>query len=163
MAGTDATGNVICLESSGNVKAGIVDMDELTGGDDCAPDLAVGDYNSAAQRVGVHGIEDVWGSALQTNYVSYAFKITHPTKAFLANNGTCDSQSCYGEFAIAVDIMNFDQDNSSKTHNAIYRMEAVETGDDTGIFTGAVAYAIMNNSTSQDIASGASRWFFRLY
>jgi hypothetical protein len=34
-------------------------------------------------------------------------------------------------------------------------MEAVETGDDTVIFTGAVAYAIMNNSTSQDIASGA--------
>jgi len=146
--------NVICLESSGNVKAGVVDLDELTGSDDCAPDLAVGDYDSAIQRVGVHGIEDVWGSALQTNYVSYAFKITHPTKAFLANNGTCDSQSCYGEFAIAVDIMNFDQDNSSKTHNAIYRMEAVETGDDTGIFTGTVAYAIMNNSTSQK-ANGA--------
>ena len=56
-------------------------------------------------------------------------------------------QDCYGEHAIAVDIINFDQDNSSKSHNAIYRMEAVETGDNTGVFTGTVAYAIMNNST----------------
>ena len=149
-----AAGNIICVVSLGNTAAGIFDLDDLTGGDDCAPDLAVGDYDSAAERVGVHGIEDVWGAADQNNLVSYAFKFTHPAKAFLANNGTCTTGQCYGEFAVAVDIINFDQDNSTKSHNAIYRMEAVETGDDTGVFTGTVAYALMNNSTSQDIASG---------
>jgi hypothetical protein len=79
---------------------------------------------------------------------------THPAKAHLAGNGTCSSADCYGEHAIAVDIINFDQDNSSKSHNAIYRLEAVETGDNTGVFTGTVAYVIMNNSTNQDIAAG---------
>ena len=64
-AGANATvtaaGNIICVVSLGNTAAGIFDLDDLTGGDDCAPDLAVGDYDSAAERVGVHGIEDVWG------------------------------------------------------------------------------------------------------
>ena len=150
-------GSVICVESSGNVKAGVFDLDELTGGDDCAPNLATGDYDSAVQRVGVEGITDVWthgATASQNNFVSYAFKITHPTASYLSNNSTCTPADCYGEFAVAVDIMNFDQDNSSKTHNAIYRMEAVETGADTGVFTGTVAYALMNNSTDQTITSG---------
>jgi hypothetical protein len=149
-----AAGNVICIISAGNTAAGIFDLDDLTGSDDCAPDLAVGDYESASERVGVNGIEDVWGNAGQDNLVSYAFKFTHGTGAFLANNGTCTTGECYGEFAVAVDIINFDQDNSTKSHNAIYRMEAVETGDDTGVFTGTVAYAIMNNSTDQSVGSG---------
>ena len=101
---------VICLESSGNVASAIVDLDELTGGDSCG----VASYATATQRVGVHGIDDVWGSALQTNLVSFAFQFTHPVKSHLAGNGTCNTQDCYGEHAIAVDIMNFDQDNSSK-------------------------------------------------
>ena len=50
--------------------------------------------------------------------------------------------------------MNFDQDNATKTHNAIYRMEAAETGDNTGVFTGTVAYAIMNNSTTATATAG---------
>jgi len=141
---------VICVESSGNVKAQVVDLDELTGADDCG-DAA---YDQATERVGVHGITDVWGSASQDNLVSYAFQFTHPIKAHLATNGTCNSADCYGEHAIAVDIINFDQDNSTKSHNAIYRIEAVETGADTGVFTGTVAYALMNNSTEQEISSG---------
>jgi len=154
---SDNSGHVICIESRGNVKAGIYDMDDLTGGDDCAPNQTTGDYNSAAQRVGVHGITDVFGStnsASQADLISYAFKFTHPASAHLSSNDTCSGEDCYGEYAIAVDIINFDHDNSSKSHNAIYRMEAVETGDNTGVFTGTVAYAIMNNSTSQDAASG---------
>jgi len=143
---------VICVEASGNVKAQIVDLDEITGGgDDCGVSVTT---NTTTERVGVHGVDDVWGSALSTNQVSYAFQFTHPTKAHLATNGTCSTQDCYGEHAIAVDIMNFDQDNSTKSHNAIYRIEAVETGADTGVFTGTVAYALMNNSTEQEIASG---------
>ena len=134
---------VICLESSGNEKAQIVDMDDLTGGDDCGD----ASYDAKTERVGVHGQEDVWGSALTTNKVSYAFKFTHPSKEHLATNDTCNTKDCYGEYAIAVDIINFDQDNATKTHNGIYRIEAVETGDNTGIFTGTVAYALMNNST----------------
>ena len=116
---------VICLESSGNEKAQIVDMDDLTGGDDCGD----ASYDAKTERVGVHGQEDVWGSALTTNKVSYAFKFTHPSKEHLATNDTCNTKDCYGEYAIAVDIINFDQDNATKTHNGIYRIEAVETGE----------------------------------
>ena len=157
-ATVSAANQVICIVSSGNVKAGVYDMDDLTGSDDCGPDstAATDLWTQASERVGVHGIDDVWGSAGKdgVNLVSYAFKITHPAKGHLSNNDTCNPADCYGEYAIAVDIMNFDQDNSSKTHNAIYRMEAVETGDNTGVFEGTVAYAIMNNSTSQEIGSG---------
>lgn len=146
--------NVICLESSGNIKAQIVDLDEITGGDDCGAGTTGTNYDQATERVGVDGIEDVWGIALDTNLVSFAFKFTHPAQAHLASNGTCSTEDCYGEYAIAVDIINFDHDNATKVHNAIYRMEAVETGDDTGIFTGTVAYAIMNNSTDQSVGTG---------
>ena len=148
---TAGSSQVICLESSGNVKAGILDMDELTGGDSCG---STAPYSQATERVGVHGFKMYGVLHHMDNLVSFAFMFTHPAKAHLAGNGTCSSQDCYGEHAIAVDIMNFDQDNSTKSHNAIYRMEAVETGDDTGVFTGTVAYAIMNNSTSQDAAAG---------
>ena len=137
---------VICLETSGNEKAQIVDLDELTGSDDCGNAV----YDAQTSRVGVHGITDVFGSADKNNFVSYAFKFTHPAQAHLSQNDSCTSGDCYGEYAVAVDIINFDHDNSTKSHNSIYRMEAVETGDNTGIFTGTVAYAIMNNSTSQD-------------
>jgi len=163
-ATTTASANNICIVSSGNVKSGIFDIDDLTGSVDCGNTGYATDYwNANTERVGVHGIEDVWGSALQTNFVSFAFKFTHPATAHLANNGTCSGYQgalaganygdCYGEHAIAVDIINFDQDNATKSHNAIYRMEAVETGDNTGIFTGTVAYVIMNNSTDQSVGT----------
>ena len=47
-------------------------------------------------------------------------------------------------YAVSADIMRFDQDNSSVAHDAVYRIEAVETGADTGVFEGSVAYANMN-------------------
>ncbi len=143
---TASSARVICLETSGNTASAVVDMDELTGSDSCgnAP------YAAATERVGVHGISDVFGSATQESFVSFAFKFTHPAQGHLSQNDTCTSGACFGEYAVAVDIINFDHDNATKSHNSIYRMEAVETGDNTGIFTGTVAYAIMNNSTSQD-------------
>ena len=91
---TAGSSQVICLESSGNVKAGILDMDDLTGGDSCG---STAPYAQATERVGVHGITDVWGSASQDNLVSFAFMFTHPSQAHLAGNATCNSMDCYGE------------------------------------------------------------------
>ena len=51
------------------------------------------------------------------------------------------------DYAIAADFCNFDQNNGSLVHNCIYRLEAVETGADTGIFEGSVEYINMVNST----------------
>jgi hypothetical protein len=51
-------------------------------------------------------------------------------------------------YGLSVDIMHFDQDDTSVAHDAVYRIEAVETGDDTGVFEGTVAYANMGGSTS---------------
>ena len=52
------------------------------------------------------------------------------------------------DYAIAADFCNFDQNNGSLTHNCIYRLEAVETGDNTGVFEGTVEYMMLNNSTT---------------
>ncbi|SVE04087.1 uncharacterized protein METZ01_LOCUS456941, partial [marine metagenome] len=52
------------------------------------------------------------------------------------------------DYAIAADFCNFDQDNGSNVHNCIYRIEAEETGDNTGIFEGTVDYVMLNNSTA---------------
>ena len=51
------------------------------------------------------------------------------------------------DYAIAADFCNFDQDNGSNVHNCIYRIEAEETGDNTGVFEGSVSYVMLNNST----------------
>jgi hypothetical protein len=163
-ATTTTQANVIQVKCDGAVAAGVFDMDDITGSTagigldtpaGCSQNYASGYHAGAStERVGVDGVKDVWGIALDTNMVSYAFKFVHPEKSWLSTNDTCDKHNCYGEFGIAVDIINFDHDNSSKSHNAIYRMEAVETGADTGVFTGTVAYALMNNSTDQTIASG---------
>ena len=58
------------------------------------------------------------------------------------------------DYAISADFCNFDQANGSLTHNCIYRLEAVETGDNTGIFEGTVEYINLNNSTSGGSVSG---------
>ena len=52
------------------------------------------------------------------------------------------------DYAIAADFCNFDQDNGSNVHNCIYRIEAEETGDNTGVFEGTVDYVMLNNSTA---------------
>ena len=58
------------------------------------------------------------------------------------------------DYAIAADFCNFDQNNGSLTHNCIYRLEAVETGNNTGVFEGTVEYMMLNNSTTGGAVSG---------
>jgi hypothetical protein len=58
------------------------------------------------------------------------------------------------DFAITADFCNFDQNNGTLTHNCIYRLNAVETGDDTGVFTGTVEYVNMVNSTAGTSGGG---------
>ena len=77
-----------------------------------------------------------------TNNVGVAFKIEHALGTFL--NTTAD-------YAIAADFCNFDQDNGSNVHNCIYRIEAEETGENTGVFEGSVDYVMLNNSTAAGI------------
>ena len=56
------------------------------------------------------------------------------------------------DYAIAADFCNFDQNNGSLVHNCIYRLEAEETGANTGIFEGTVEYINMVNSTTGSTA-----------
>ena len=58
------------------------------------------------------------------------------------------------DYAIYADFCNFDQDNGSLTHNCMYRLEAVETGENTGIFEGTVEYINLTNSTTGGTTSG---------
>ncbi len=76
-----------------------------------------------------------------SNFVTVAFKMTH---AVGDNLGVSD------DYAISADFCNFDQNNGSLTHNCIYRIEAVETGANTGIFEGTVDYINLNNSTRRE-------------
>ena len=71
--------------------------------------------------------------------------MTHPVGTYL--NATAD-------YAIAADFCNFDQDNGSNVHNCIYRIEAEETGDNTGVYVGSVSYVMLNNSTAADTDNG---------
>jgi len=140
--GTGSTTNVISLVSSGNAKSGIFDLDDSTGNS-----AGLASIDSASDsKLGVEDTADAVGTSAidATHSSSVVFMITHPAGATLATNGTCDNVSCWGEYAIAIDIVNWDPDNSSDTHNGIYRLEAVETGDNTGVFSGDVSYALLN-------------------
>jgi hypothetical protein len=149
---------VIFLVGTGNAKSGIFDMDDTTGDTAAASGTTTVD-GAATEKVGVEDTQDVFGSALSSNQVNFMFEITHPSKGNLGANGTCNSQACFGEYAIAIDIVNWDQDNDSDVHNAIYRLAAEETGDNTGVFTGTVEYAILNtalDTTGTGDPSGSS-------
>ena len=82
-----------------------------------------------------------------TNLATINFKFTHAATDSSGFTETFD-------YAIAADICNFDQNNGSLVHNCIYRLEAVETGDNTGIFEGTVEYITLNNSTTGGSVSG---------
>jgi hypothetical protein len=164
--GSTATGNklgdAIPLVSSGNTKAGIFDLDAGTGDSTGAAAVVAAD---TASQVGVEDELDAFTNVASSNTaglsagsVQFIFQITHPAAKTLASNGTCNSESCYGEYAIAIDIINFDIDNASDVHNAIYRLEAEETGDNTGVFSGEVTYAILNtaNATNSGACSSGS-------
>jgi hypothetical protein len=84
-----------------------------------------------------------------TAYATVHFKITHDASATDTTDGH-GQLAKNADFAIAADLCNFDQNNGSDTHNCIYRIEAEETGENTGVFEGTVEYIQLNNSTNYD-------------
>ena len=130
---TDHASGAITIVNTGNVRSGVYDLD----------DTAEGIFNS---DVGASNWGDSTSSHADTNFVTIAFEITHA-----AGNDL----SATADYAISADFCNFDQNNASGTvHNCIYRIEAEETGDNTGIFEGTVEYITMNNSTTGGDISG---------
>ena len=129
----DATG-VITVNTSGNVKAGSYDLTTDLAGGGSLPNSDVSDVQTFTGT----------GKAGTSN-VSVAFKVTHAAGNDMASTA---------DYAISADFCNFDQNNGSLTHNCIYRLEAVETGDNTGIFEGTVEYLNLNNSTSLGTIGG---------
>ena len=135
--GDNATDNKlgsIDLQTSGNVKAGVIDLCGSAG------------YGCLESQD--RSDEVLWGSGgsnAGTNLAVVVFEFTHSAGKDLA--ATAD-------YAIAADFCNFDQNNGSLTHNCIYRLEAVETGDNTGVFEGTVEYITLNNSTTDGTTQG---------
>jgi len=127
---TDNKAGSIDIVTAGNVKAGVYDLAGGTG------------YGNIVNT----DISDATiGTSATTALISVAFKLTHAAG---------DDMSATADYAIYADFCNFDQDNGSLTHNCMYRLEAVETGDDTGIFEGTVEYINLTNSTTGGTISG---------
>ncbi|MAE68432.1 hypothetical protein CL635_01315, partial [bacterium] len=129
-SGENSTNNangLISALTSGNARSGVIDLDDDTYWIKSTD--VTNEQSFTSQSEGEAG----------TVNVGVAFKITHPIGTFL--NTTAD-------YAIAADFCNFDQDNGSNVHNCIYRIEAEETGDNTGVFEGTVDYVMLNNSTA---------------
>jgi hypothetical protein len=129
---TDNSAGLITLTTAGAVKAGVLDLGQSTAYSVKSNDITAGQTWSHAGNAG-------------TNKATINFKFTHAATADMSE--TLD-------YAIAADICNFDQNNGSLVHNCIYRLEAVETGDDTGVFEGTVEYLTLNNSTTGGTVSG---------
>jgi hypothetical protein len=129
---TDHASGAITINEDGNVRAGVYDLD------DGAQFLRSSDVSAIQTWSG--------DSHAGTNYVTVAFKMTHAAGNDLSTTA---------DYAISADFCNFDQNNGSGTaHNCIYRIEAEETGNQTGIFEATVEYITMNNSTSGGAISG---------
>lgn len=132
---TDNKGGVIDCEITGNVKSGVCDLQGGTG--------------YADMRNRDVAANPTWGNIVthhtSSNYVTVAFKLTHEVGDDMASDA---------DYAIYADFCNFDQDNGSLTHNCMYRLEAVETGANTGIFEGTVEYINLTNSTSVGTTNG---------
>jgi len=125
----------IDVNTSGNVKAGVFDLDGGSG----YGDLVSSDITAQGNQP--------WGTALAgTSLVTVNFEFTHAAGKDMAATS---------DYAIAADFCNFDQNNGSLTHNCIYRLEAVETGEDTGIFEGTVEYITLNNSSNSGTRSNS--------
>jgi hypothetical protein len=143
-AGTNASdnaGGVITIETAGNVKSGVYDLDDGNQWIRSTDETRTQTFGSP--QYGGSDNSDPnsgWGSN-----VSVAFQFTHPA------SGAFDTLET---FAIAVDFCNFDQNNGSNVHNCIYRVAAEETGDDTGVFEGTVEYVMLTNSSSLGTTSG---------
>jgi len=137
--GTDTASGQIDIVTSGNAHAGVHDLQDATywiqSGDIATPRVAFG-----GNTAGV-----IESSNTGDSFVTVAFKITHA-----AGDHLTDTE----DYAIAADFCNFDQNNGSLVHNCIYRLEATETGVNTGVFEGAVEYLTLNNSTTGGAISG---------
>jgi hypothetical protein len=129
---TDTDLGEILVVSSGNAHAGVVDLE--------------GAANSAGKNTSVDASAD-WGNPALTgdSRIHVAFKINHAAG---------DKLLATEDYAIAADFCNFDQNNGSLVHNCIYRLEASETGPNTGVFEGSVEYITLNNSTALGTTSG---------
>ena len=121
------TNGIIGAVTSGNAAAGLVDLDDGT------EFLRDGSVTAAQTWSGT--------SNAGTNFVGVHFGLTHAAGADMTTTA---------DYAIAADFCNFDQNNSSLVHNCIYRIQAEETGDNTGVFEGTVEYINMVNATSND-------------
>ena len=127
-SGENSTNNaagLLDLVTTGNARAGVVDLDD----------------GSQAIKSRDLTTSPTFGTVAEAGSVKVgvAFKISHPSNERLAAGD---------DFAIAADFCNFDQNNGSLVHNCIYRIEAEETGPDTGVFEGSVNYILLNNSTA---------------
>ena len=129
-SGTTEAGEIGII-TTGNTAAGVYDLDDGT-------HFLKSKDVSAAQT---------WGNASSagSKYVTVAFQITHAAGTYLL---------AQDDYAIAADFCNFDQNNGSLVHNCIYRLEAAETGANTGVFEGSVEYVMLNNSTAGGAISG---------
>ena len=133
--GTNASTNAlktVGVQTAGNVKSGVVDLVGADIGGGTTGLIASTDVSDATFLGG-------------DTLVGIAFKMTHEAGDDMASDA---------DYAIYADFCNFDQDNGSLTHNCMYRLEAVETGDNTGIFEGTVEYINMTNSTTGGTTSG---------
>jgi len=130
---TSNAGGLISGVTTGNARAGVVDLD-----DDSqwikSRDISVGQTFGANNNLESDAV-----------LVGVAFEITHPDGNLLALDE---------DYAIAADFCNFDQNNGSLVHNCIYRILAEETGENTGVFEGTVAYTMMSNSSTTDKDNG---------
>ena len=131
--GSASAADDIQVQSTGNVKAGVVDLSDGT---------------HYLVNTGVSDPPTTWtGSTPGTELVTIAFEFAVAASTEVA--ATLD-------FAIAADFCNFDQNNGSLVHNCIYRLEAEETGNDTGVFEGTVEYVTLNNSTAGQGGQGGN-------
>ena len=148
-SGNNSTANaagLITLVGAGNARAGVVDLDG-TGESIGTKYIYSRDLTTDGSNFGA--ASDASAAGANTNLISLAFKITHPSDNQLSNAE---------DYAIAADFCNFDQNNGSLVHNCIYRIEAEETGLDTGVFEGSVNYVMLNNSTAAgDSTSGGMK------
>lgn len=128
---TDNKIGSIDIVTAGNVKSGVYDLQGSAGyGSQVSDDIS---------------LDTLVGTTAQSAYISVAFELTHAVG---------NDMSATADYAIYADLCNFDQSNSTLTHNCMYRLEAVETGDNTGIFEGTVEYINMTNSTTGGSVSG---------
>jgi len=142
-AGSNNTNNkqaIIKAVDAGLVTAGTVDLQSETRGSNGYQAYLVSPDVTAAHANFNH--TDTAGTSLVT--VNFEFTVS--------SSAAASGFDATADYAIAADFCNFDQNNGSLVHNCIYRIEAEETDDNTGIFEGTVEYVNLVNSTSSSAA-----------